>query len=106
MLIYLGGYITFFNILKHNPKRIIYLMGLLTLTASLEAFYAIYQQIIGIEPLAAWQDLTNVNPEQLMNRVYGSLKPYNPNLLAGYLIASFAPALEHLFGFYAINTGD
>jgi len=72
-------------------------MALLTITASLEAFYAIYQQITGIEPLAAWQDLSNVNPEQLMNRVYGTLKPYNPNLLAGYLVASFAPALGTSF---------
>lgn len=99
MLIYFGGYLTFLDVFKNNPKRIIYILGLLTLVALSEAFYAVYQQIVGVEPLAAWQDMTNVNPEQLMNRVYGSLKPFNPNLLAGYLIASFSSALGMAFLF-------
>ncbi|MFH0703035.1 MAG: O-antigen ligase family protein [bacterium] len=99
ILIYFGGYLTFINIFKNHPKRIIYLMVLLTITVSIEAFYAIYQQITGIEPLAAWQDRTEVNPELLMNRVYGSLKPYNPNLLGGYLVAGFSSALGTAFLF-------
>jgi len=99
MIIYFAGYITFFNILKNNPKRIIYMLCLVAATAAGEALYAIYQQIVGLEPLASWQDMTEVNPEQLMNRVYGSLKPLNPNLLAGYLIASFSSSLGMSFWF-------
>ena len=34
-----------------------------------------------------------------MNRVYGSLKPFNPNLLAGYLVATFSSALGLAFWF-------
>ncbi|MDD3013778.1 MAG: O-antigen ligase family protein [Candidatus Gastranaerophilales bacterium] len=97
MIIYFAGYLTFFNILKNHPKRIIYMLCLIALTAAGESLYAICQQIIGIEALASWQDRTNVNPEQLMNRVYGSLKPFNPNLLAGYLIAAFSSALGMSF---------
>ena len=99
MLIYFGGYLTFMNIFKNNPKKVMYLMVVLTVTASLEAFYAVYQQVLGVEALASWQDESNTNPEDLMNRVYGTLKPFNPNLLAGYLIASFAPALGTAFYF-------
>ncbi|OGH95683.1 MAG: hypothetical protein A2104_05940 [Candidatus Melainabacteria bacterium GWF2_32_7] len=99
MIIYFSGYLVFLNILRNDPKRVIYLMGLIALSASMEAFYAIYQQVIGVEALASWQDQTEVNPEQLMNRVYGTLKPFNPNLLAGYLIASFSSALGVAFWF-------
>ncbi len=97
MIIYLGGYLTFFNILKDNPRRTLYLMGLLAINVSFEAFLAIKQQIFGIEPLAGWQDIENTNPEQLMNRVYGTLQPYNPNLLAGYLIAGFSSVMGTAF---------
>ena len=99
MVVYFGGYLTFAKILKDNPKKMIYLMGLIAISASIEAFYAIYQQIVGVEPLAALQDLTDVNPEQLMGRVYGTLKPFNPNLLAGYLIASLSSAMGLAFWF-------
>lgn len=99
MLVYFGGYLTFSNLFKENPKRIIWLMSVLAISASVEAFYAIYQQIVGVESLASWQDSSNVNPEQLMNRVYGSLKPFNPNLLAGYLVAAFSSVLGLAFWF-------
>lgn len=97
MLIYFGGYLTFLNVLRGNPKRVVYLMGVIALSATAEAFCAIYQQVIGVEALASWQDNTEVNPEQLMNRVYGTLKPFNPNLLAGYLVATFSSALGLAF---------
>jgi putative inorganic carbon (hco3(-)) transporter len=99
MIIYIGGYLTFFNILKDNPRRTLYLMSLLALNVSVEACIAIKQQILGIEPLASWQDIENTNPEQLMNRVYGTLKPYNPNLLAGYLVAGFSSVIGTAFVF-------
>ncbi|EKE04622.1 MAG: heptosyltransferase family [uncultured bacterium] len=99
MLIYFGGYLTFLNVLRGKPKRVIYLMGVIALSATAEAFCAIYQQVIGVEALASWQDNTEVNPEQLMNRVYGTLKPFNPNLLAGYLVATFSSALGLAFWF-------
>jgi len=99
MLIYFGAYLTFYNIAKGNPRRTLYLLGTLATIASLEAFYCIYQQIHGVQALAGWQDLSKVNPEQLMNRVYGTLKPFNPNLLAGYLIASFSSAAGMFFYF-------
>lgn len=99
MIIYFAAYLTFYNIIKDNPKRTVYLLGTLAAVASTEAFYAIYQQIHGVDALASWQDLSRANPEQLMNRVYGTLLPLNPNLLAGYLIASFSSAAGMFFYF-------
>ena len=99
MLVYFGAYLTFYNFIKNHPKRTVYLLGILAAIASLEAFYCIYQQIHGVNALAGWQDVSKANPEQLMNRVYGTLKPYNPNLLAGYLIASFSSAAGMFFYF-------
>lgn len=99
MFIYFGGYLSFVSMLRNNPKRVIYIIGLVAFTVSLEAMYAIYQQLTGVEELASWQDMANVNPEQLMDRVYGSLKPFNPNLLAGYLVAGFSFALTSTFYF-------
>jgi len=97
MLVYFGAYLTFYNLTKNKPHRTVYLLGAVAAVASLEALYCVYQQIHGVEALASWQDLSKTNPEQLMNRVYGTLKPLNPNLLAGYLIASFSSALGAFF---------
>lgn len=99
MLVYVGGYIAFINTLKGNPRRVLYFLGVLALTSSLEAVYAIHQQIVGIDALAAWQDRSNLNPEDIMDRVYGSLQPFNPNLLAGYLVAAFPSSLGLAFLF-------
>lgn len=112
MIIYFGAYLTFYSVIKDNPRKTLYLLGATAAIASLEAFYCIYQQIHGVAALASWQDMSKTNPEQLMNRVYGTLKPFNPNLLAGYLIASFSSAAGMFFYFlskkstkYAIISG-
>jgi putative inorganic carbon (HCO3(-)) transporter len=104
MLVYFGAYLTFYSVIKNNPKKSLYLLGTLAAIASIEALYCIYQQIHGVDALAGWQDLSKANPEQLMNRVYGTLKPYNPNLLAGYLIASFSSAAGMFFYFLTKRT--
>ncbi|MFA6989648.1 MAG: O-antigen ligase family protein [Candidatus Gastranaerophilaceae bacterium] len=97
MIIYLGAYISFLSCLKSKPSRIPIIITILALLVGIEAFYAVYQNFVGIEDLATWQDKTAVNPEQLMNRVYGTLKPYNPNLLGGYLVAGFSALLGTFF---------
>lgn len=101
ILTYFCLYITFFNILEGNKKRTYFMLGIIALTAFFESIIAIYQNFVGIEALATWQDSTNLNPEQIMTRVYGTLQPYNPNLLAGYLVASISPAIGLFFIFAA-----
>jgi putative inorganic carbon (hco3(-)) transporter len=62
----------------------LWIVGALVVTAGLQSSYGIYQWVIGVEPLANWEDPEALNP---LTRVYGSLM--NPNLLAGYLLAVF-----------------
>lgn len=88
MVMYISAYFSIFDYLRVNPKRILKVLILIAISSSVEILLVWKQYIIGVEPLASWQDTSNVNPENLMNRVYGTLKPYNPNLLAGYLLAS------------------
>ncbi|HSA06978.1 MAG TPA: O-antigen ligase family protein [Candidatus Gastranaerophilales bacterium] len=100
VIVYFSCYIVFFNILKDKPVRAYYLLAALAITAFSESVAAIYQNFIGVESLATWQDTSNINPEQIMTRVYGTLKPFNPNLLAGYLIAALS-STAGLFFIYA-----
>ena len=53
---------------------------------SFESIIAIIQNNTGILEIAGWQDTSNLDPTQVISRAYGTLKPYNPNLLAGYLV--------------------
>ena len=57
---------------------------------SYEAIIAIFQNYSGIVEISGWQDTTNLNPEEIVSRAYGTLKPYNPNLLAGYLLCGLS----------------
>lgn len=95
--VYFASYLMFFNTLKNKPSRPIYFLIIIALSAFAESLGAIYQNFTGVEALATWQDTANVNPEQLMTRVYGTLQPYNPNLLAGYLIAPLSCAAGMFF---------
>ena len=88
MLLYIGAYFSFFEFLKKDPKRILPVIGIIAISASIEILFSLKQIIFGVDELASWQDKTGVNPENMMNRIYGTLKPYNPNLLAAYLLVT------------------
>jgi putative inorganic carbon (hco3(-)) transporter len=57
-----------------------------------EAGVGIIQHQQHVDPLATWSD-TRINPDQAMTRVFGTIQPLNPNLLAGYLIPAWAAGL-------------
>jgi putative inorganic carbon (HCO3(-)) transporter len=57
--------------------------------AGMEALVGFYQYLNHIQPLATWED-QSVNPELRLTRIFGTLKPSNPNLLAGFLIPPLA----------------
>ncbi|NLF82618.1 MAG: hypothetical protein GX568_01355 [Candidatus Gastranaerophilales bacterium] len=96
-VIYLSSYVVFFNIHKDKPKRAYYIVGIIATTVFIEALIAIHQNLIGVEELAGWQDTSNVNPEQIMTRVFGTLQPLNPNLFGGYLVAGFPCVIGAFF---------
>ena len=70
---------------------------------SFESFVAIFQNYSGVDEISGWQDTTNINPEEIISRAYGTLKPYNPNLLAGYLLAGLSGFVYFILTFLKQN---
>ena len=81
-------YVAYANarVLLTQCSKAIWWVSLLFLALGcMEAVVSFYQYVYRIQPLATWQD-PNLNPELKLIRVFGTLQPSNPNLLAGYLI--------------------
>jgi len=57
------------------------------LSAAFETVAAFIQNFLSVDEIAGWQDTSRLNPEEVMTRVYGTLKPYNPNLFGRYMLA-------------------
>lgn len=86
-LIYLGFYVSLVHYLKDNKSKIKYILLALALSAVGESFIALKQNFLSVSEISGWQDVSRLNPEEVMTRVYGSLKPYNPNLFGGYMLS-------------------
>jgi putative inorganic carbon (HCO3(-)) transporter len=95
--IYLTFYLSVTLYLKDNKNKISLLLAVIGLCAGFEAVAGLLQNFAHVSEISTWQDTTNLNPEEVMTRVYGTLKPLNPNLLGGYLVA----AIPALFGLSA-----
>ncbi|MBQ3640744.1 O-antigen ligase family protein [bacterium] len=89
-LIYFGFYFALCQFLKNNQNYIKYLLFIVAALIEFEGITGIIQNSLGLENISTWQDTSYVNPEDVLSRVYGTLNPYNPNLLAGYLIAGIS----------------
>lgn len=100
--IYIGFYFSVAHYLKFNIKKIPFLVLIISLCVGFESIVAVLQNFARIDAISTWQDVSNLNPEDVMTRVYGTLKPFNPNLLGGYFVATI-PALFALFFYYLIK---
>lgn len=96
-LTYLGFYISFIHYLKDNKKMLKYILLAFAICAFGEAFIGIHQNFLSVSEISGWQDMTRLNPEEVMTRVYGTLKPYNPNLFGGYMLAILPATLAAVF---------
>lgn len=83
---YLGFYVSVLYYLKDNKDKIKYIFITIAFCALFESFTAFIQHFMSISAISGWQDTSRLNPEEVMTRVYGTLKPYNPNLFGGYLL--------------------
>lgn len=101
-LTYLGFYFSTAMYYKNNLEKIPYTIFVIALCAASQGIIGIFQNFSQVEEISTWQDVTNINPEDVMTRVYGSIQPYNPNLFGGYLVAS----LPCLFGSIIIKFLD
>ncbi len=80
-IFFLGYFVLKFTLLNSSHKQFISLWYFLFVCGAIVSFIGIYQYIIGVEPLATWED---TNSENIHSRVYSTLG--NPNLLAGFLL--------------------
>ena len=91
--IYIGFYFSIANYLKKNTDKLPVILSVIAICLGFEGISALIQNFGHIEAISTWQDITNLNPEQVMTRVYGTLKPYNPNLLGGYFVVGIPATL-------------
>lgn len=96
---YMAFYFSLMQYLKNNKRKIPYLLGAIGLCVSFEAVVGFLQNFSHVEEISGWQDVSSLNPEEVMTRVYGTLKPFNPNLLGGYFVAGI-PALYGLSAYF------
>ena len=96
---YIGFYISVIHYLKDNKDKIKWIFLALALCASGETIFAVLQNFASVEEISGWQDMSHLNPEEVMTRVYGTLKPYNPNLFGGYMLSVIPAFLTIPFAF-------
>lgn len=99
---YLAFYLSVAQYLKNNKSKIPYLLGAIGICVSFEAIVGLFQNFAQVSEISTWQDVSNLNPEQVMTRVYGTLKPLNPNLLGGYFVVGI-PALYGLSAYLLVK---
>ena len=96
-LTYIGFYASVVNYLKDNRRNIKYILMAIAVTVFIESLVAIKQNFLSVSEISGWQDTSHLNPEEVMTRVYGTLKPYNPNLFGGYMLAALPSTLIFVF---------
>ena len=97
--VYIGFYFSVAQYLKNNKKMIPVVLGTLALCVAGESLIGFMQSFLHLDEISTWQDTSNLNPEDVLSRVYGTLKPLNPNLFGGYLVAGFPTVLGSVFFF-------
>ena len=92
-LTYILFYFSIANLFKNNLKYAVTSIFVITGCVFFESGIAFLQNFTHVQEISGWQDVSNLNPEEIMTRVYGTLKPYNPNLFGGYLVATLPACL-------------
>lgn len=98
-LVYIGFYFSVVQYLKANKNHIVWLLGTIAFCITGESIVAFLQSFLHLEAISTWQDTSRLNPEDVLSRVYGTLKPFNPNLFGGYLVSGFPVVLGSVFYF-------
>ena len=98
-LVYIGFYFSVVQYLKANKNHIVWLLGTIAFCIAGESIVAFLQSFLHLEAISTWQDTSRLNPEDVLSRVYGTLKPFNPNLFGGYLVSGFPVVLGSVFYF-------
>lgn len=97
--VYLGFYFSLSQYLKNNQRHTPIILGCIAACITFEAIIGIFQSTLHLEQISTWQDTSNLNPEDVLSRVYGTLKPLNPNLYGGYLVCGLPVVIGSVFYF-------
>ena len=98
-VIYIGFYFSVVQYLKSHKNHIVWLLGAIAVCVAGESIIGFLQSFLHLEAISTWQDTSRLNPEDILSRVYGTLKPFNPNLFGGYLVCGFPAMLGAVFYF-------
>ena len=88
--VYIGFYFSIAHYLKHNLVKLPLICFTIAGCVCFESIVAFLQNFAHVEAISTWQDTSQLNPEQIMTRVYGTLLPLNPNLLGGYFVVGIS----------------
>ncbi len=97
--VYIGFYFSVVQYLKAHRDKMIWLLGAIGLCVAGEFVVGFLQSFLHLDAISTWQDTSRLNPEDVISRVYGTLKPLNPNLFGGYLVCGFPVVLGSVFYF-------
>ncbi len=97
--VYIGFYFSVVQYLKNHKNHIPILFGTIGVCAVSEGLLGVFQSTLHLEQISTWQDTSGLNPEDVISRVYGSLKPLNPNLFGGYLVGTLPIVIGAIFYF-------
>ncbi|MCM1339865.1 MAG: O-antigen ligase family protein [Muribaculaceae bacterium] len=98
--VYIGFYFSVAAHLKDNRKSIVWVLAAIVLCTAGESIVGFLQSFLHLDEISTWQDTSRLNPEDVLSRVYGTLKPLNPNLFGGYLVCGFPAVLGSVFYFF------
>lgn len=101
--IYIGFYFSLAQYLKDNKKHIPIILGTVASCITIEGLIGVFQSTLHLEQISTWQDTSMLNPEDVISRVYGTLKPLNPNLFGGYLVCGLPIVIGSVFYFFHKN---
>lgn len=101
--IYIGFYFSVAQYLKDNKRHIPIILGTIAACITIEGLIGMFQSTLHLEQISTWQDTSKLNPEDVLSRVYGTLKPLNPNLYGGYLVCGLPVVIGSVFYFFYKN---
>lgn len=99
-VLYILFYFSVANLFKTNLKYAVATVFVIACGIIFEGGISWMQNFSHVEMISGWQDVSVLNPEQIMTRVYGTLKPYNPNLLGGYFVVGLPAVLCCAIGLF------
>ena len=97
--LYIGFYFSVVQYLKAHKNHTKWLFLAIGISVGAEVIIGFLQSFLHLEEISTWQDTSRINPEDVLSRVYGTLKPLNPNLFGGYLVCGFPVILGSVFYF-------